>query len=61
VEAMLRSYGFWLRVSARVPQVYHDSGLSGFSRHYLKVDDLPIMVSYPITSLMLFMHLYIVW
>jgi hypothetical protein len=48
------------RVSARVPQVYQDSGLLGFPRHYRGVDDLPIMVSYSITSLMLFVHLHII-
>jgi hypothetical protein len=37
------------------------SGVSGFPQHYLGVDDLPIIVSYPITSLMLFVHLHIVW
>jgi hypothetical protein len=41
--------------------VYQDSGLSGFPQHYLRVDDLPIIVSYPITSLMSFEHLHIVW
>jgi hypothetical protein len=48
------------RVSTRVPKVYRDSSLSGFPRHYLRVDDLPIMVSYPITSLKLFVHLHII-
>jgi hypothetical protein len=43
------------------PLVYWDSGLSGYPRHYLGVDDLPIIVSYPITSLMLLVHLHIVW
>jgi hypothetical protein len=61
MEALSESYGFRQRISARVPQVYRDSGLSGFPRHYLRVADLPIIVSYPITSLMLFVHLYIVW
>jgi hypothetical protein len=28
---------------------------------YDRVDDLPIMVSYPVTTLMLFVHLHIVW
>jgi hypothetical protein len=41
--------------------VYWDSGLSGYPQHYLGVDDLPIIVSYSITSLMLFVHLHIVW
>jgi hypothetical protein len=41
--------------------VYRDSGLSRFPRYYFEVDDLPIIVSYPITSLMLFVHLHIVW
>jgi hypothetical protein len=31
--------------------VYRDSGLSGFLRYYLGVDDLPIIISYQITSL----------
>jgi hypothetical protein len=31
------------RVSAQVPLVYWDSGLSGFPQHYLRVDDLLIM------------------
>jgi hypothetical protein len=38
--------------------VYRDSGLSGFPQHYLGVDDLPSIVSYPITSLM-FLGIYI--
>jgi hypothetical protein len=41
--------------------VYQDSSLSGFPRHYLRVDDLAIMVSYPITNLILIVHLHIVW
>jgi hypothetical protein len=61
VEALLETYGFRQTVSARVPQVYRDFGLSGFPRHYLRVDDLPIIGSYPITSLMLLAHLHIVW
>jgi hypothetical protein len=61
VEALPESYGYRQRVSAQVPQVYQDFGLSGFPRHYLGVDDLSIIVSYLITSLMLFMHLHIVW
>jgi hypothetical protein len=60
-EALPESYEFWERVSAWVPQVYRYPGLSGFPRHYLGVDELPIIVCYPITSLMLFMHLDIVW
>jgi hypothetical protein len=34
--------------------------LSGYPWHYLGVDDLPIIVSYPIISLMFFVHLHIV-
>jgi hypothetical protein len=49
------------RDSARVPRMYRDSNWSGFPRHYLGVDDLPMIVSYPITSHMLFVHLHIVW
>jgi hypothetical protein len=29
--------------------------------HALDLDNLPIIVSYPITSLMFFVHLHIVW
>jgi hypothetical protein len=60
VEALPESYGFQLRVSTLVPQAYRDSGLLGFPRQYLIVDDLPVMVSYPITSLMLLVHFHIV-
>jgi hypothetical protein len=37
--------------------VYRDSGLSGDLRHYLRVGDLPIIVSHSFASLMLFVHL----
>jgi hypothetical protein len=60
VEALPESYGFRQRVSAQVPQVYLDSGLSGLPRLHLRVDDLPIIVSYPITSVILFVHLHII-
>jgi hypothetical protein len=43
---------------SRVPLVYRDSGLSKDPRHYLGVDDLPIIVSYSFASLMLFLHLH---
>jgi hypothetical protein len=43
-----------------VPLVYRDSGLSGYPRHYLRVGDLPIIVSHSFTSLMLFVHLHTV-
>jgi hypothetical protein len=59
-EALPASYGFRQRVSSRVPQVYHYFSFSGFPRHYLRVDDLSIIVSYPINSLMVFVHLHIV-
>jgi hypothetical protein len=52
---------FRQRANSRVPLVYWDSGLLGYPRHYHGVDDLSIIVSYPITSLMLFVHLHIVW
>jgi hypothetical protein len=50
-----------MNFDSRVPLVYRDSGSLGYPRHYLRVDDLPIIVSYPITSLMLFVHLHIIW
>jgi hypothetical protein len=53
--------GFLQRDFAQVPQVYRDFSLSRFPRHYLGMDDLPIKVTYPITSLMLFVHSHIVW
>jgi hypothetical protein len=54
-------YEFRQRADTRVPLVYWDSGLSRYPQHYLGVDDLPIIVSYAITSLMLFVHLHIIW
>jgi hypothetical protein len=61
VGALLEFCEFWQRVDSRVPLVYWYSGLSGYPRHYLGANDLPTIVSYPITSLMLFVHLHIVW
>jgi hypothetical protein len=61
VGALPEFYEFRQRADSRVPLVNLDSGLSGYPRHYLGVDDLPIIVSYLITSLMLFVHLHIVW
>jgi hypothetical protein len=61
VGALLEFCEFQQRADSRVPLVYWDSGLSGYPQHFLRVDDLPITVSYPITSLMLFVHLHIVW
>jgi hypothetical protein len=55
--ALSEFYEFQQRADSRVPLVYWDSSLS----RYLGVDDLPIIVSYPITSIMLFMHLHIIW
>jgi hypothetical protein len=52
---------FWQGANSWVPLVYWDSGLSGYPRQYLRVDDSPIIVSYPITSLILFVLLHIVW
>jgi hypothetical protein len=46
------------RADSRVPLVYRDSGLSGYSRHYLGVGDLPIIVGHSSASLMLFVHLH---
>jgi hypothetical protein len=48
------------RVSARVPM---DSGnlLGSLCFHASDLGNLPIIVSYSITSLMLFVHLHIVW
>jgi hypothetical protein len=51
---------FRQRADSRVPLVYQDSGLSGYSRHYLRVDDLPIIVSHSFASLILFVHLHTV-
>jgi hypothetical protein len=61
VEALPKFCELWQRADSWVPLVYWDSGLSVYPRHYLVVDDLSIIVSYPITSLMLFVHLHIVW
>jgi hypothetical protein len=41
--------------------VYRDSGLSEYPRHYLGVGDLPIKVSHSFASLMLFVHLHIIY
>jgi hypothetical protein len=38
--------------------VYQDSGLLGYPRHYLRVRDLPIIVSHSFASLMLFVFTY---
>jgi hypothetical protein len=48
------------RADSQVSLVYQDFGLSGYPRHYLKVGDLPIIVSHSFTSFMLFVHLHTV-
>jgi hypothetical protein len=40
--------------------VYRDSGLLGYPEHYLRVGDLPIIVSHSFASLILFGHLHII-
>jgi hypothetical protein len=60
VETLLEFCEFWQRADPRVPLVYRDSGLSGYPRHYLRVGDLPIIVSHSFASLMLFVHLHTV-
>jgi hypothetical protein len=59
-EALPEFYEFRQRADSRVPLVYQDSGLSGYPQHYLRVGDLPIMVSHSFASLMLFVHLHTV-
>jgi hypothetical protein len=58
VEAPPEFCEFWQRGDSRVPLVHQDSGLSGYPRHYLRVGELPIIVSHSFTSLMLFVHLH---
>jgi hypothetical protein len=60
-QAQVRSSAELCRNSdSRVPLVYRDSGLSRDSRHYLRVGDLPIIVSHSFASLKLFVHLHTV-
>jgi hypothetical protein len=56
-EALSEFVEFQQRVDSRVPLVYRDSGLSGYSQHYLGLCDLPIIVSHSFASLILFVHL----
>jgi hypothetical protein len=45
--ALPEFYEFWQRADSRVPLVFWDSSLSGYIRHYLRVDDIPIIESSP--------------
>jgi hypothetical protein len=51
---------FQQRADSQVPLVYRDPGLSGYPQHYLRVGDLPIIVSHSFASPMLFVHLHII-
>jgi hypothetical protein len=49
----------WIPTESRllIPLVYWNLSLPGYPRHYLRVGDLPIIVSHLFASLMLFVHL----
>jgi hypothetical protein len=59
-EALPEFCKFRQRADSRVPQLYQDSILSGYPRHYLRVGDLHIKVSHSFASLMLFVNLHTV-
>jgi hypothetical protein len=58
VGALLEFCEFRQRADSRVPLVYRDPSLLGYARHYLRVGDLPIIVSHSFASLILFVHLH---
>jgi hypothetical protein len=58
--ALPEFYELWQRADSQVPLLYRDSSLSGNPWHYLRVGDLPIIVSHSFASLMLFVHLHTV-
>jgi hypothetical protein len=59
-RALPEFYEFRQRANSRVPLVYQDSSLFRCPRYYLRVGDLPIVVSHSFASLMLFGHLHTV-
>jgi hypothetical protein len=51
VGALPEFYEFWQRADSRVPLLYRDSSLLRYPWHYLRVGDLPIIISRSFTFL----------